>query len=65
VETECSSKTLVDFHQTTQHYIPEDRTLQINIIIPYNIDLLRPVAGTTKQIPSIISEVFSKLHAWG
>jgi hypothetical protein len=28
MEATCSSKTLVDFQQTTWHYIPEDRTLQ-------------------------------------
>jgi hypothetical protein len=28
MEAICYSETLNDFHQTTQHYIPEDRTLQ-------------------------------------
>jgi hypothetical protein len=28
MEAACSSKMTVDFHQTTRHYISEDRTLQ-------------------------------------
>jgi hypothetical protein len=27
MEAVCSSETLVDFHRTTWHYIPEDNTL--------------------------------------
>jgi hypothetical protein len=30
METMCSSKTSVDFQQTTQHYIPGDNTLHGN-----------------------------------
>jgi hypothetical protein len=29
MEVICSSETSVDFQQTTRHYIPEDRTLQV------------------------------------
>lgn len=37
VEAECSTRTLVGFHHTTQHYIPGDRILQIIIITPASI----------------------------
>jgi hypothetical protein len=29
MDVTCSSRTPVDFHFTTWHYVPEDRTLQI------------------------------------
>jgi hypothetical protein len=32
MEAICSFKMLVDFHWTAQHYSPEDRTLQINLL---------------------------------
>jgi hypothetical protein len=37
VKVICSSETMVYFHQTTQQYIPEDRTLQ-----SYNCEKLNP-----------------------
>jgi hypothetical protein len=33
LETACSSKMSVDFQRTTQHYIPEDITLQVLIVL--------------------------------
>jgi hypothetical protein len=33
MEVTCSSETLVDFQQTTQHYIPEDRILHNEILL--------------------------------
>jgi hypothetical protein len=33
MEAKCSSETSVDFQQTTQHYIPEDRTLHSATLI--------------------------------
>jgi hypothetical protein len=36
VEVTCSSETLADFQQTTQLYIPEDRTLSSKVILEVN-----------------------------
>jgi hypothetical protein len=37
MEATCFSETSVDFQQTTRHYIPEDRTFQINLYLkPYD-----------------------------
>jgi hypothetical protein len=47
METTCSSETLVDFQQTTWHYIPENRTLhtEFQLITPQHFNPLHWSSG--------------------
>jgi hypothetical protein len=38
MDVPCSSEMLVDFQQTTQHYLPEERALQNNYRLYLNIN---------------------------
>jgi hypothetical protein len=64
VEAKCSSEMSVDFQRTTQHYIPEDRTLKYTVCMQAQVTpKLTSVLCLSLQFNKRVL-VYSHMHAF-